>query len=141
MFDCLLLHDSYGAFFVVIASSQHPAASPMHMTEITSSRVEPDEQPMYPLPGAVAAAADVAGTSATAAAPSAPPATAASQEDLTASASTPSSLQNHASFPADVVFLTIGSTISVPDGSSPRGCVQLVIVGHRLKIICSLFCL
>ena len=101
LFDYLLLHDSYSAFFVV-ASSQHPAASPAHATEITSSRAEPDEQPMYPLPGA--AAADVAGTSAAAAAPSAPPATAASQEDLAASASTPSFLLNHISLLADVVF-------------------------------------
>ena len=103
MFDCLLLHDSYIAFFVVVASSQHPAASPAHVTEITSSRAEPDEQPMYPLPS-TAAAADVAGTSATVAAPSTPPVTAASQEDLTASASTPSSLLNHVSLLADVVF-------------------------------------
>ena len=73
------------------------------MTEITLSRAEPDERPMYPLPG-VAATADVAGTSAAAAAPSAPPASAASQEDLAASASTPSSLLNHVSFSADVVF-------------------------------------
>ena len=72
------------------------------MTEITSSRAEPDEQPMYPLPGA--AAADVAGTSAAASALSAPPATTASQEDLTASTSTPSSLLNHVSLLADVVF-------------------------------------
>ena len=72
------------------------------MTEITSSRVEPDEQPMYPLPGA--AAADVARTSADGAAPSAPPATTASQEDLTASTSPPSSLLNHVSLLADIVF-------------------------------------
>ena len=74
------------------------------MTEITSSRAEPDERPMYPLPGAAAAAADVAGTSAAAAALSAPPAPMASQEDLVASASTPSSLLNHVSLLADVVF-------------------------------------
>ena len=85
---------AYIVFFVVVASSQHPAASPAHVTEITSSRAEPDEQPMYPLPGV---AADVAGTSAAAAAPSAPPATATSQEDLTASASTPDSLLSHVS--------------------------------------------
>ena len=97
-----LLQNSYSAFFVVIASSQHPVASPTHATKFTSSRVEPDEQPMYPLPGA--AAADVAGTSVVAAAPSAPPATAASQEDFTASASTPSSLLNHVSLLSDVVI-------------------------------------
>ena len=73
------------------------------MTEITSSRTEPDEWLMYPLPGA-ATAADVAGTSAAVAVPSAPPATVASQEDLAASASTPSSLLNHISLLADVVF-------------------------------------
>ena len=124
MVDCLLLHNSYSAFFVVIASSQHPVASPTHVTEITSSRIEPDEQPMYPLPGD-AAATDVAGTRAAAAAPSAPPATAASQEDFTASASTPSSLLNHVSLLSDVVVLTIGSAISTLDESSPQGCVQL----------------
>ena len=96
MFDCLLLHYSYTAFFVVVASSQHPTASPAHVIEITSSRTEPDEQPMYPLPGA-AAAADVAGTSAAAAASSAPPAFAVPLVDLTASHSTPDSLLSHVS--------------------------------------------
>ena len=97
LFECLLLHYSYTTFFVVVASSQHPTASPAHVIEITSSRTEPDEQPMYPLPGA-AAAADVAGTSATAtAAPSAPSATAVPLVDLTASTSTPDSLLSHVS--------------------------------------------
>ena len=105
MFDCLLLHDSYTAFFAVVASSQHPAASPAHVIEITSSHTELEEQPTYPLPSTAAVAAtDEAGTSAAAAAPSAPPTTAAPQEDLTASASTPASLLNHVSLLTDVVI-------------------------------------
>ena len=102
----------FSLFFI---SSQHPAASPAHVTETTSSRAEPDDRPMYPLPGA-AAAADVAGTSAAAAAPSAPPASAASQEDPAASASTPSSLLNHVSFSADIVVLLWGAQSALPMG-------------------------
>ena len=67
------------------------------MTEITSSRAEPDEQPLYPLPGA-AATVDVVGAGAATTAPAAPPSTAHAQEDHAASAATPSSLLDHVSF-------------------------------------------
>ena len=67
------------------------------MTEITSSRAEPDEQPLYPLSGA-AATADVVGASVATTAPAASPATAHAQEDPAASAVTPSSLLDHVSF-------------------------------------------
>ena len=97
MFDCLFLHDSYTAFFAIAASSQHPAASPTHVIEITSSRTELEEQPTYPLPSAAAAATDEVGTSAAAAAPSAPPATAVPLVDLIAPPSTPDSLLSHVS--------------------------------------------
>ena len=96
MFDCLLLHDPHTAFFAVAASSQHPAASPAHVIEITSSRTELEEQPTYPLPSA-AATTDEAGTSAAGATPSVPPATAVPLVDLTAPPSTPDSLLSHVS--------------------------------------------
>ena len=46
----LLYRSSASCFF----SSQHPTASPVHATEITSSRAEPDEQPAYLLSDAAA---------------------------------------------------------------------------------------
>ena len=63
-------------------------ASPTHVTEITSSHAEPDEQPAYPLSGD-AAAADVTGSGAAMTPPVAPPATTTAQEDPVASTATP----------------------------------------------------
>ena len=115
----------FSLLFVV--SSQHPTTSPAPVIEITSSRTEQDDQSRYPLPGAAAAdAAGAAGTSsAAAAAPSGPQTTSVPLVDLTASASTPDSLLSHVSSFLLYYFLTIGSATSAPDGSSPRGCVQL----------------
>ena len=110
--------------FAFVVSSQHPTTSPAPVIEITSSRTEQDDQSKYPLPGA-GAAVNVAGSSA-AAAPSVLQTNHVPLVDLTASTSTPDSLLSHvSSFSPGVTLLPIGSATSAPDGSSPRGCMQL----------------
>ena len=84
-------------FFAFVVSSQHPPTSPAPVIEITSSRMEQDDQSKYPLPG-VGAAVNVVGSSAAAtAAPSVLPTNPVPLVDLTASTSTPDSLLSHVS--------------------------------------------
>ena len=94
-------------------------ASPAHATEITSSHVALEERLEVPSSGVVAVAA--ATGSGTAIAPS----TTTAQEEPATHAATLLSLLDHVSAFVLVTF-TIESAISAPDGSSPRGYVQLV---------------